>query len=390
MSELEATKENFDAIQKKLDNSEDLTSDELMLVMSEPNTEEGEGSTDLTPEEKESLDSAEGTPENIQPPKEEKPKEDEESPKEGEGEETPKEEKPKEEAAKKEPPEEKPKKEEPAKKEKPKEDALDTNKIEKELEKPEGQEDIKDFSTREQAYFWQMRRDRRARQNAEVERDAAKFENIKLKQQLEKPKEEKKEEKDDRDDSDVATVKDIRDIKTLLKEPPAKKEDPMASAWMQRYLLNCDTIARKDIGADYDEILECSPEIIDNNPGYQKQIAEAITNNENPAVKMYHLIKGDPKVDSVLPLARARLKSKGHKPAEKPKQEKSESQKEKEAREAEEKLKQNKDKPKTSGHHSGGKGEDREPTVQDYLNMSTEDFQKLPKAKRDEILKSAG
>ena len=46
-------------------------------------------------------------------------------------------------------------------------------KLERELQKPEGKADLSKFSPREKAYFHQMQRDRRAKQKAEAERDVA-------------------------------------------------------------------------------------------------------------------------------------------------------------------------------------------------------------------------
>jgi hypothetical protein len=55
--------------------------------------------------------------------------------------------------------------------------------IEREMQKPEGQEDLSGFTSREKAYFWRMRKDRKDRQKAEEERDAALFREVKRKKE---------------------------------------------------------------------------------------------------------------------------------------------------------------------------------------------------------------
>ena len=86
------------------------------------------------------------------------------------------------EAALEEPPEKKPEEKETVKKEpepvkeEPKgapEPEDHFVKIERELQKPEGKENLTNFTPREKAYFSQMRRDRKTRQIAEEDRDKA-------------------------------------------------------------------------------------------------------------------------------------------------------------------------------------------------------------------------
>jgi hypothetical protein len=189
----------------------------------------------------------------------------------------------------------------PAEPEPKKEDFFD--KMEKELAKPEGKEDIKEFSEREKAYFWQMRRDRRARQKAEEERDVLRFEQLKAKQA---PKKEQVEEEPDvlkgREDEDFITVKDLKTIteKINKKQPPQIGEQPIPPDPIRMaYLKQCEELAKKEY-SDYKDVELCADEIVANSTPYQMKIIDALVKGENPAVVMYNIIKGDPDFESVL------------------------------------------------------------------------------------------
>ena len=291
--------------------------------------------------------------------------------------------------------------------EKKKEEESDENdpflKVERLLQKPEDQvteKDLENYSKRERAYYYQMRRDRKARQTAESERDAAKFELIKLKQQ--KPTEEPKKEEDDplkgKEDGDFVSVADVKKIlaKGLKKEEPAKGPSSIIDLpIVQSFIKTCDEKVAAE-KPDYEEVMELCEEIINPNPAYGKQVAEALIQGKNPALTMYELIKADPEFAKLLPAAQVRVKArKVKKPEEKKEEPKvktaEELKKEKEAAAAEEALENNAHKEKTSGHASGkDKLEGSDLTLEQIGAMSDREFAKLPKKVREKYLEMYG
>jgi len=274
-------------------------------------------------------------------------------------------------------------------------------KIEKELQKPEGQEDLKDFTVREKAYFHQMRRDRKAKQKAEEERDGALFELSKAKKEPTK-KEEPAAAKDPlegRDDTDFLTV---ADVKKILAGAP-KDQSPVTTAsfvsnpMVHSFLEKCDAEASGKL-ADYEEVMALTEEIINTNPAYQKQVVEALMKGDNPAVKIYELIKGDPEFSKLFPVAQTKVKARKSKASEtsvkkeEPKVKTAdELEKEKKAKEAEDALEQNKNKPKTSGHAEGKEVlEGTDLTIEQIASMSDMEFRKLPKKARQKYLELYG
>jgi hypothetical protein len=191
------------------------------------------------------------------------------------------------------------------------------------------------------------------------------------------------------------TVADVvKTIEAVIKAPPApEKATPPANdaaIKVQRTFLKlCDDAARNAHPEDYDAVLELSPEILNDNPQYLAKVGEALANGENPAETAYSLIKADPEFAKLFPVAQtkvaARKKSSVGSTID--------PEKEKRAKEAEEALKRGQDRPKTSGHVSGGSsGESSDPEIDidAVRKMSDLEFARLPKAKRQAILKKFG
>jgi hypothetical protein len=281
-------------------------------------------------------------------------------------------------------------------------------KLERELVKPDGKEDLKDFSVREKAYFHSMKRDRKERQKAETERDVAKFELSKVKKPVEKKEEEEVDplaDLDKKDPTDFMTVAEVKKLMQAVTKAPAKKEEEakptsiMAAPGAKRYLEMCDKEAR---GAheDYEKVLTLAPEIIEGNTGYQAQLADALMKGENPAETMYSLIKNDPEFEKLLPIAEARAKAKGaqnlekkEKKEEPPKPVKTDADlaKEKDAEAAQEALEKNSNKRKTTGHQDSSdtfEGTDR--TAEEIQKMTDLEFARLPKKTRQKYLELYG
>ncbi len=302
---------------------------------------------------------------------------------------------------------EEPKKKEeaPKKAEAKKEDDDDSDpmaRINTELAKDEGKEDLKDLTNRERGIFWELRRERKRAQKAEQERDALRFDNAKRKAQEDATKKEIVEEEEDpfkdRDPEDKISIKDLQ--KALKAKKPTAKDTNTVKAVDNTPLINAalaaqDKLARTELGDDYEETIECINEIISNNPVYLKQLSEALYKGENVAKLTYTLIKGDPDYTKTLPIAQARLKAhgKGKKSEEKKEEVIDEDKTNKKALEAQEKLKTNTTKNKTSAHIDGSaEGSEKvgDYTIDQLMNMSDRDFAKVPKKDRDAFLKKFG
>ena len=262
-------------------------------------------------------------------------------------------------------------------------------KLETELAKPEGQEDLKEFNDREKAYFFQMRRDRKTRQSAEAERDTALFNNSKLKKQIEeqKPPEEEDPLKG-KDPEDFMTVKDVKELLAkqaaapAVEEPAEEKEDPVIKSYLELQ----DNAARLAHPEDYDAVMELTKEIIN-------------SNRENVAEVGYNLIKGDAAFAELFPAAQVRWEAieKAKKPEKKaeeqtPKEKEAEETKKEAAKKAQEKLLKNKEKVKTTGSINAGLVNETGEvlTAQQIVDMSDLEFSRLPKPTRDRYLKLYG
>lgn len=324
-------------------------------------------------------------------------------PEKAEGEETPEEAKAREEAKVA---EEKKKAEEKAEadKKKAEDPKLDIERLETELAKADGQENLEGLTKREVAYFWSMRRDRRARQKAEEERDAARFREIQHKNQEEAKAKEAVEEDPlkelkEKDQEDFMTVADAVKILEKALKPAPRKEEPKGKTIdpvQLKYLQFCDNEGRTNHPEDYDAVMELAPEIVNSNDAYVKEIGQSIAKGENPAEKTYQLIKQDPEFPKLFPAAETKVKAR--KAAEKKPETKTpeELEKEKKAKEAEDALEKNKDKTKTTGH-AGGEGGAAEETgkidgysIEDIHKMSDLTFAKLSKKTREKFLQQYG
>ena len=356
---------DLNKIAEKIEKGEALTSEEEMEVMGAPNPEEGD---ELTPEEEEELKGL----------KYEDDDDDEEEDKDSE---TSEEDKEKDDDSSQED-----------------DESAIPDKIQAELDKESGQEDLSNFSKREVALYWELRRTRTRAQEAEQERDTLKFRELKRQAQAEVDAEKKKgkEEEDDKDDEDIVTY---GDLKKMMKDKKPESDDNNVAemVFRQRYMQSCYDLAENKLAdqGDFEEVLECTEDIISKNPQLQEQVAKAFfEGKENPVVLMYNLIKSSPNFEKVLPIARARL-SVANKSNKKPVKEDSKDdlqQKKQKAKETEEKIEKNKKKPLTSAHHK--EGVDSVDlggyTLQQIADMSDLEFSNLPKHVRAKVLTKMG
>lgn len=287
------------------------------------------------------------------------------------------------------------KEEEPLKTEiKPEEDTF--VKIERELAKDEGRENLKDFSPREKAYFYQMRRDRKLRQKAEEERDQALFRERKSK---EKPPEDPLKVLEGREDEDFLTVKDVKAM--LKKEAKENKETPREDAGLQNmqmnYLKMCEREALQK-HEDFEAVIDLADELIANDTKALTEVAERTKKGENPAIVMYEMIRSHKEFETLYPAAEIRVKARKQAAEKTPGASSSapvstpeDKAKEEKAKQAEKALEDNANKSKTTAHVSSREGKPAEELSLEEINkMSDLEFAKLPRQVRNKYLKAYG
>lgn len=276
-------------------------------------------------------------------------------------------------------------------------------KLERELVKPEGAENLNDFSPREKAYFYQMRRDRKSRQKAEEERDRALFRESKLKE--EKKPEPEKDLLEGRDEDDIVTVKEVRELlgkklKAEVTKPVDSESNEVSQKIQVRYLQMCEKEARLSHPDDFDAVMELADELLPNNENGLREISDRTRSGENPAEVMYQVIKKHQEFQVLYPAAELRAKAKRPPEAAKempgttpsaPVLTPEDKAKEEKARQAEKALEENNNRPKTTAHVSSREGKAAEElTLQEITAMSDREFSKLPRRVRQKYLDSMG
>jgi len=360
------------AVQEKLDKGETLTKEESAFVMSSPPEGVAEA-IDTEPEDKEPGEEVDIDAD----PGEKKGKETAEAKIEKKAD-----------TEAKEKPSETP---EPVVEKKPDEGTLHS-KVEGELDKPDGQEDLTGFSEREKGLFYEMKKSRKRAQKAEEDRDALVFEKIKAAKlaQERKPEPVAEPEEDpfgkDVDPEDFPTIGKLKEISAKMAEKEAE-----ATKARERHLtvrvseMNARQMieVRKENGKDapdYDEVLELAPVIIEGNPDYEKVIYEAYVKGKNAALITYDLIRKDPRFNSLFKPSATETPAKVE-----TKPDNSDA-----GKKTLDKINANEAKPKTSGASgAGGGGGGEEYTVDQLLRMTPGQFRKVPKAVRDKFLYNA-
>jgi hypothetical protein len=356
-------KASLKEIDQKIEKGEELTPDEVKEVMSAPSQDMIVNDPEDEELFKNAIDLDEPKKEEIkEPPKEEKK-------------------------------EEKKAAEAPPAKEEPSKDEPNLDKVHQELEKPVGQEDLSGFSRNEKGLFWEMKRERQARQKAEEERDVLRLDKLRREQT---PKEEKETPIPEVPDDEFVSGKQLKEIIKSIKteKKPESQTAPAAmNGMLKQYNAMCEQVAKTQYD-DYEEVIEAANDILLKNPAYKQQLLNAYQTGDNPAIIAYHLTKGDPAFDKALVTARARLEARNPKKKEPAKEEpkkEPEPKKVDEAKEKEKKIEENSNKAKTSGSFGGGEtGGEPGLTLEELRSMSDDEFRKIPKAKRDKILMKYG
>lgn len=261
-------------------------------------------------------------------------------------------------------------------------------KLEAELDKPYGEEDLSDYSSRERALFFEMRRERRKRQETQEELDLFKFRDLKKKAEtLDDSKEEKdstKQEPDDlfsgRDEEEFLTVGDVKKILAKQsKDPISKDVTPEVKKHLQGLHEQNMKLLQKTWflegqqkhPSDFMDVLDLASDLLDGDKKAEEEIQETAKRGGNPALTTYNLVKAHPK-----------FKEKAN-----PKEEVVESDDD-QGRDITEqrakKIEANSKKPRTTG--AGGGSPSSEYSLEELVNMSDEDFSKISPEKRKKLL----
>lgn len=250
--------------------------------------------------------------------------------------------------------------------------------LQRELEKPEGAEDLADFSNRERGVFWELRKERLKRQRAEQEADELKFE--RMKKELTKPAPvEDDEEADpfkDRDEDDLLTVADVKKLlsKRSKEEPKPKQTAPlMTPEEIRIHKVEADSIlARKGI-KDFYDVIDLADKVLDGDIEAANYLREVKRKGNNVALAAYHLIKGSDKYETIAAKteqAPGKVSDVNKKRAEK--------------------IEANNNKIRTTGGGGNPPAPADEYSIGEIAAMPPSEFGKLPKKTRDAIMLKFG
>jgi hypothetical protein len=373
---MEATAETLSAIEAKIDKGEALSAEEKALIESAPDTKE---QTEAA-EETEKIDPEAVKIKKVEEKKEEKKAGAEDTPSEKDAE-----------AAKA--------KEKEAAEEAAAKEAERKKLIEAEAAKPLDEADITNFSQRERAIFFELKEERIKRQNAQREADTLKFQKAKeeTRRQIEAEKEAeaerlKAEEAADPfkglEDGDLPTVGQIRELlakqkKTRTTEPNVEEQrkenqrvsDLQSKVWiLEAQSKMADAVEICNVGGEHLDLLHDAIAAA--------AVKEVVDKGGNPVIATVNYLKSHPK----WPEIEAKLKAKAG-GSVKSEEEKAKQEEARINQERADRIEKNKKKPVTTGS-GGGSSAAGEYTVQEILDMSDEDYSKLPKSQRDKILEA--
>ena len=283
-----------------------------------------------------------------------------------------------------EPPEKKPTEQGPAAKQTPEERRKLIN---AELDKPDGQVDLSKFTPTEIGLYWDLKKERRARQKAEQKNRVNDFKEIQraLKED-EKPEGEEGAEGEsedplkvlaDMDDDDIPTVGQLKKILAGAKKAPKEKAPPAPA----KSIRTIDQIRFEKIEAndrlkakgitDFYDVVDYAEAALAHNPDAQEELRETALAGGNVVEKTYFLIKGSkrwPEIEKAI------------------KAEKNKGKADPDNKDRAERIKKNEVKVKTTGPSGGGAAPTGEYTVEQIMAMSPREFGALPKKTQDAIL----
>lgn len=269
--------------------------------------------------------------------------------------------------------------------------------IEADAEKPIDQVDIEKYTPRERGLFFEARKERKKRQDVELERDTLKFQRAKddAKALVERERAEaearaKEEAENDpfkgMEDDDLLTAGQLKKLLATRKQTETGKESPelqkerlravnlQSEVWIMR--------AQSKI-PDAVEICNVGGPLLDleNDKVARAEVEDAVAKGGNPVIATVNYIKAHPK----WPEIEAKLKAKTVLTED----EKKKAEADKTNKERAERIEANKKKPVTTGS-GGGAPASGEYSIQEILDMPDAEYQKLPKAQREKILETLG
>ena len=260
--------------------------------------------------------------------------------------------------------------------------------IEEAAEKPLDEVDIKDYSPTERALFFELRKERRKRQESQAETDTLKFQRAKeeAKAQLEAERaaaEAKAKEEAEHDpfqgleDDDLLTAGQIKKILAGKKE--SSKPVPEADQRFQKLQMENWVLKARDKAPDLQIVLPYADTLLINDEEAKAEVADVHRRGGNVVLATYNLIKSHPK----WPEIEAKIKADGGSTE----QQKKATEEARTNKERAERIEANKKKPVTTGS-GGGAAASGDYSIQELLEMPEHQFAKLPKSQRDRILET--
>lgn len=248
---------------------------------------------------------------------------------------------------------------------------------EEELSPEKENEIVRDFNANEKKLYWERKKERVKRQEAQREKELTAIQLAAAKREIEllktgQPKsvedsQEAKEQEVDEDDERIMTVGEFKRMQKS-KADEAEKVNAQAQSIIKR--VEVQEVEAKAKYADYDEVTKLAAEMIKTNKSYARVLAQAANDpDENVAEVAYNIGRLHPKYGKT---AKAEPKA--------------------ETKQIDRAIK-NSEKRVTSASVSGGGGKssvaEGDLTVEDVANMSAIQYGKLSKETRDRILRES-
>lgn len=268
--------------------------------------------------------------------------------------------------------------------------------IEEEAEKPLDEADIKDYSPTERALFFELRKERRKRQDSQRDADTLRFqrakeeaaEKLEREQEAARAKAEAEAEIDPfegMEDDDLLTAGQIKKIlagkgKKQESTPAANLEGERLSKLQSRvWVLEAQSKA-----PDALLICEIGEQVVDllGDKIAEAEVSDVVAKGGNPVIATVNYLRAHPKWPEIEAKIAERSKAASGTPEAKAKEAEARTNKERAER-----IEANKRKPTTTGS-GGGAPASGEYTIQELLEMPDEKFAQLPKSQRDRILET--
>ena len=272
--------------------------------------------------------------------------------------------------------------------------------IEKEIDKPEGQEDLTKFTPTEIGLYWDLKKARKKNQALAEQNEVLRVEQVVKRLQDEKEKKSDgeaatEEEAADpeklfegRDADDLLTIKEAKEIlKKLAPKKPVKQEAPVQTGLLPRWVLQAqnaeaDGKLRSKGITDFFEVIDHTITALGDDKDAKTILAETASNGGNVSERVYWLIKGSPKWAEIEKTIKAD-KEKAEKPAGTKAPSKENEDRARRIEEADGKI-------KTTGAGSGAAADTGEYSSEEVASMTIQDIQKLPRETRQAILRKFG